>query len=193
MIGNILPLLMAVVYLVCIKVISRDGVPSITLWFLLMCVGAGFCTLNVVAGPLLYDFIPKDKIGTLSSGFGLLSTALGAVFSTLVGTWIYYYSHWSSGGATTKDYTSTYVMQITFGMGTLVLTVILARRMLAGKMVEYGRLGLNSNGLPPELLQDHPKEGTPTAEPQGGPQSEPERVLPLEPQPIPVRIRTDQD
>ena len=136
-------LLVSITY-TAIKVFSSDGVPSITLWFVLMCLNTGISCLYIVAGPLYYDLLPKDKIGTLSSGGGLLSTTLNAIVSTLVGTWIFYYTKWSTGSTVTKDYSSYMLMQILLGSLTLGLTVLFAYRFLKGRMVEYGRLGLNS-------------------------------------------------
>jgi hypothetical protein len=131
-----------------IKTLATDGVPSITVWFLLMCSTNGISCLHIVTGPLLYDFMPKDKIGTLSSGFGLLNTALGAVLTTTFGNWIYYVSRWTSGGTTKTDYTSTYLLQILLGSSGLVLVGFIFVRMLSGRMIEYGKLDLNSNQTP---------------------------------------------
>ena len=141
-------LLLAAVYLTTIKIFC-GGVPSITTWFLLMCISQVVSCLPAIAGPLLYDLIPKDKIGTLSSGFGLINTIIQAVLTTLAGTWIYFVSRWTSGGATTKDYTNIYSMQIALGIITVILMTIFARRMFAGKIVEYGRLGLKSTDAVP--------------------------------------------
>jgi hypothetical protein len=40
-------------------------------------------------------------------------------------------------------------MQITLGIITVILMTIFARRMFAGKIVEYGRLGLKSTDAAP--------------------------------------------
>ena len=141
-------LLLAVVYLTTIKIFC-GGVPSITTWFLLMCISQVVSCLPAISGPLLYDLIPKDKIGTLSSGFGLINTIIQAVLTTLAGSWIYFVSRWTSGGATTKDYTNIYSMQITLGFITVILMTVFAWRMFAGKIVEYGRLGLKSTDAVP--------------------------------------------
>lgn len=159
MLGNTGAFLMALATYMTIKVFSADGVPSMTTWFVISHVAVGVSCLGIVAGPLLYDFIPKDKIGTLSSGFGLLNTALQAILSTLVGSWIYYVSKWTSHGATTKDYSTAYTMQITLGLITLTLVAVFVRRLLKGTMVEYGRLRLNSTDTAPETdagKADHP-------------------------------------
>jgi len=139
-----------------IKVFSSDGVPSITLWFVLMCLNTGISCLYIVAGPLYYDLLPKDKIGTLSSGCGLLSTTLNAFVSTLVGTWIFYFTKWTTGSTVTKDYSSYMLMQMTLGLLTLGLTAVFAYRFLKGRMVEYGRLGLNSTDPVPTTAGQSP-------------------------------------
>ena len=109
--------------------------------------------LTIVSGPLYYDFLPKDKIGTISSGCGLLSTTVSAVINTFVGVWIFYFTKWSSGHeatSATQDYSSYLVMQLMFGMITIVFTAVFFYRFMKGRMVEYGRLGLNSTDPTPE-------------------------------------------
>ena len=141
-------LLVSATYL-AIKVFSTGGVPSLTLWFVIMCLNTGISCLFIVAGPLYYDLLPKDKIGTLSSGCGLLSTTLNAFISTLVGSWIFYFTKWTTGSTVTKDYSSYMVMQMTLGLVTLALTAVFAYRFVKGRMVEYGRHGLNSTDPAP--------------------------------------------
>jgi hypothetical protein len=149
--NNVAIMTMLVVTYSAIKVFSPGGIPKITLWFILMSVSGGISCLSIIAGPMLYDFMPKDKIGTLTSGFGLLSTALNAVLSTVVGSWIFYFSRWTSNGTLTKDYSSYYTMQITMSLITLALTGIFIFRALKGSLVEYGRLGLKSTDTVGEL------------------------------------------
>lgn len=128
------------------------GVPRMTNWFLLMCLGGGAGVLTIVGGPLYYDFLPKDKIGTISSGCGLLSTTVTALINTFVGVWIFYFTKWTGGvaGSAAQDYSSYMLMQILFGVVTLTLAAVFMVRFLKGRMAEYGRLGLNSTDpIPP--------------------------------------------
>lgn len=136
---------LVVLTFVTIKIFSGEQIPSMTTWLILSHIAVGISCLDIVAGPLLYDLIPKDKLGTLSSGFGLLGTLVQAFISTLVGTWIFYASSWTSGGETTSDYSTFYTMQMTLGLITLWMTFLFAKKLLRGTMVEYGRLVLNSS------------------------------------------------
>lgn len=128
------------------------GIPRMTVWYLMMCIGGGTGVLTIVGGPLYYDFLPKDKIGTISSGCGLLSTTVTAMINTFVGVWIFYFTKWTGGStaaSAAQDYSSYLVMQMAFGLITLTLMVVFVARFLRGRMIEYGRLGLNSTDKAP--------------------------------------------
>lgn len=127
--------------------LSPDHTPSMTNWFLIMCIGAGMGVMWIVGGPLYYDFIPRDKIGNISAGCGLVSTTICALLNTFVGVWIFYFTRWTTGNLDPKapqDYSSYLLMQATFGLVTLTLAILFVVRFVKGRMVEYGRLGLNS-------------------------------------------------
>lgn len=119
---------------------SPSNIPPLTVWFLLMCLSNGTNCLGIVSGPLLYEYIPKDKIGTISSGFGLLNTALTAALQTLVGAWVKFYAN---------DYSSAYLLVILLSIFTFAASYFFMRAIAKGLIVEYGRLGLNSHDQPP--------------------------------------------
>lgn len=150
--------IMAITVVTYATIRASDGhVPRMTVWFALLCAASGIQCLSITAGPLLYDLIPKDKLGTLSSGFGLLATVVSALISTLVGPWIFYFTKWTTGSATApKDYSSFYLMQVAFGLITIGLTVMLVHRFIKGRMVEYGRLGLNADDPVPAAASRPP-------------------------------------
>jgi MFS family permease len=150
---NMVKTLLGIALTYAIIKLSSGSVPSMTNWYLMMCICGAMGILTIVSGPLYYDFLPKDKIGTISSGCGLLSTTVSAVISTFVGVWIFYFTKWSSGHeatSATQDYSSYLVMQLMFGMITIVFTAVFFYRFMKGRIVEYGRLGLNSTDPAPE-------------------------------------------
>ncbi|MDX2110358.1 MAG: MFS transporter [Verrucomicrobiota bacterium] len=144
--GTVNTVALALVTLLCIKVFSSNGVPSMSLWFLIMCISSGTGCLGIISGPLLYEYMPRDKIGTLSSGFGMINTALSATMQVAVGSWIYYYSKWFSDG-TTKDYSSAYVLQLILSVVTFTFVGLFLYQAMRGRIPEYGRLGLNSTEI----------------------------------------------
>lgn len=123
--------------------------PTITVWFLFQILGGALGCLGVVAGPLLYDYIPRDKIGTLSSGFGMISTALSAVLLNFAGQWLKHFTTRGADGVAVIDYSSSYMLQLGMTFLSLVLMSVFAMHVLRGRMVEYGRLGLTSKEAPP--------------------------------------------
>ena len=148
---NILLILLMISATYALIRMSADNIPSMTNWYLLGCLGGGTGLLVIVGGPLYYDFLPKDKIGTISSGCGLLSTTVSAFINTFVGVWIYYFTKLtgSKSVSASQDYSSYLVMQMVLGVITLTLMTIFIIRFLRGRMVEYGRLGLNSGDPAP--------------------------------------------
>jgi hypothetical protein len=124
---------------------SPAGGPTAVVWLLLTKFTDGLAAANaVVTAPLFYDFVPRDKLGTVSSGFGFVGGILSAGLACTGGLWIHRFS--AAAPAGTVDYASSYAYQ--FGVGLLsfgVLTGFLAA-LRRGRVIEYGRLGLLSQG-----------------------------------------------
>lgn len=98
----------------------------------------------VVVAPMVFDFVPCDKMGTLSAGFGVIGYVSSAVFANLGGYWIYLFSR---GGAEGRpDYASNYLFQMIVGLIALAVLTRIVQTVRRGAIVEYGRLGLASDG-----------------------------------------------
>ena len=121
--------------------------PPISHWFLVGQFTLAFSGFLTLAGPLLYEFMPGDKIGTLSSGFGLLATALNSVMSVMMGFWVYYYSLLFAHNGQ-KDYSSYLLAIIVTGPISMGVMLYFYRLVKKGKIIEFGLLKLNSDGHP---------------------------------------------
>jgi Na+/melibiose symporter-like transporter len=74
-------------------VIKYVGVPSVKLW--LVMVGVGLLvdtTAGLALEPLVFDMVPREKMGTINSGFLFISKILGLITAPLFGVFIYLYS-----------------------------------------------------------------------------------------------------
>jgi hypothetical protein len=122
--------------------------PSLLEWYVVANLLAACSSgLGILAAPLLYDLLPPDRIGTLNSGIGLMSTAVWSLAPQALGFWIYYWSAWTRPGEA-KDYTALYLLFIALNVAALVWMAWFIRQCATGRVVEYGRLGLNSDGRP---------------------------------------------
>lgn len=122
-----------------------NGVPSLMFLFFNGLVGAIFSTATFVTyGALLFDLVPSNLMGTLASGFGLISSVLGALFMNLCGVFVKHYSRFFyplyQHDATKYDYTSIYVFQIFFGVIGVGLYLYFLWLYKRGKIIEYGKL-----------------------------------------------------
>ena len=119
---------------------TTGAAPPLLLWFLFeqLRLALKSCT-EVVTQPMFFDFVPRDKMGTLSSGFGFTNGLLMFLLTNLTGAWI----QWNSGIGP-KNYASGYVLQIIVGIVAFTGASMFLRAFRQGKIAEYGRLGLES-------------------------------------------------
>jgi len=150
LLGPAFGVLSALATLYYVRVHLAGAVPPIAVWFLFGQV-VGFASgFGALAGPLLYDYLPGDKIGTLSSGFGLLSTAISALMANVLGFWIFYFTRFFGNSGAGQDYTSSMFAIFLTAPLSLGLMIYFFRLARTGRLVEYGRLKLNSDGHPIE-------------------------------------------
>jgi Na+/melibiose symporter-like transporter len=83
-----------------VMLLVPDNRPSV---LEILLVGEGINVLGQLAGiisyPLVYEFIPLNKLGTASAGLGLFRGAMGMVLGPLMGVWLLYYSNIFMPGA----------------------------------------------------------------------------------------------
>lgn len=147
LLNTILAFMFSIITLLYLKVFLCGQTPPVAHWYLLSLITGAGGTFGALAGPLLYEYLPTDKIGTISSGFGMLSTAVGAIMANVMGFWIYYWSAWFGDG-TGKDYTATMWFGLLSGPVALGIMVYFFRLATRGGLVEYGKLKLNADGSP---------------------------------------------
>jgi len=110
-------------------------------------------TADVVAGlalePLIFDFVPRNKMGTINSGMLFVRGGLALVVFNGVGLWVKFFSHWMNPGGD-YNYMSGQLYVFLIGVGGLVATQIFARHLKSGHLIMYGKLEEQEASPPPE-------------------------------------------
>jgi hypothetical protein len=135
----------------CWSLAPVNGVPSLAFLFCNGLVASVFSTaLFVTYGALLFDLVPSNLMGTLASGFGLISSVIGAAFLNMCGWFVTGYSRLfsaaSSGGAVAYDYTAIYLFQAICGLIGIAMYTYFLRQYKRGRITEYGKCELRSDG-----------------------------------------------
>jgi MFS family permease len=95
----------------------------------------------VVWAPLVYDYIPSDRFGTVSAGFAFVGGILPFILINLVGAWINgFTSLFGTRGNGNFDYSSIYVFQLIAALGAFALTRYIRSEEKGGGLIRYGQL-----------------------------------------------------
>ena len=128
-----------------IKFGTDTGTPAITLWMLAGQFGATTGALvGVVIGPMIYEYIPKNKLGTVSSGSSIFGGIMQFAFANIGASWIVFYTtHIGQAPAHLKyDYTSAYLLQLLLFPISIGVQFYFIYLVVKGRMKPYGRLDL---------------------------------------------------
>lgn len=107
-----------------------------------MILSAGFLAiLYVVWGPLLYDYIPSDRFGTVSAGFAIVGGLTGFLLVNAAGSWIKLFTAFDARlPAGRFDYSSVFLFQLLGAATALAITVSFQRALARGEVVLYAKL-----------------------------------------------------
>jgi MFS family permease len=128
-----------------VSFVAPAGVPSRMFVMSAGMVGAVFgAAVFVTFGALLFDYVPSNRMGTLSAGFGLLANALRIMLVNLCGLFIAWYPRIRPAAAAvgrgTHDYAAVLLFQMLFGVVALGLFLLFLRLCRCGYVRDYGRL-----------------------------------------------------
>lgn len=105
------------------------------------------CIYGVWA-PLVYDYIPSNRYGTVSAGFAFVAGIFPFLFINFAGLWINGFTKFfGPRGHGRYDYSSIYVLQLMAVVIALLLTRYIQKEERQGRLIAYGRNGQ----LEPEL------------------------------------------
>lgn len=86
--------------------------------------------------PLFYDLTPPNQMGTMNSGFLIVSNVLKMCLVTGVGLWVKFYSSIFCAPGT-YDYLSGYLFVFLVGCGGVAISVFFARERRAGRIQTF--------------------------------------------------------
>jgi hypothetical protein len=88
--------------------------------------------------PLLFDYIPRDKMGTAQAGFNFVRGVTRMIMLNGLGVWITYYSKWFMP-AGQLNYFSGYLFMLLLDCVGLVILGYFALQVRRGKIKPVGR------------------------------------------------------
>lgn len=91
-------------------------------------------------GALVFDYIPRNRFGTVSAGLTFVSGLVPFVLTNLSGLWVTGFTQvFGRVGAGDYDYSSLYVMQVGFAALALGMTYFFEREEKRGRVRPLGR------------------------------------------------------
>lgn len=97
--------------------------------------------LYVVWGPLLYDYIPGDRFGTVSAGFAIVGGLASFLLVNAAGSWVKLFTAWDGRFPAGRfDYSSVFLFQALSAASALAITHAFQRAVARGEVVRHGKL-----------------------------------------------------
>jgi len=123
-------------YLICS---AMSGPPSVLFLIIYGLISSGLSTIAAMAAnPLIFDFVPRDKLGTVSSGIGVVRGVALVLINNGVGLWVTVWSKFFSEPGQ-YDYLSGYIYLAMLAVGGSAVAIWFERPVRAGRFVPYGR------------------------------------------------------
>jgi hypothetical protein len=98
--------------------------------------------------PYVFDLVPRNKMGTMNSGFLFIQGVLRVVVGVSVGLWVKYWSRLFCA-PDRYDYSSGYLFVFLLGAGAYGIAILFERERKLGRVTEYARL--EEEGVPVEM------------------------------------------
>lgn len=147
-IGVVGTLFFQIVYYVFIQFVLPDRRPTIGQMILFgQCLSAAGQFTSIALQPLIFDYIPRDKMGTAQAGLNFVRSITRLLTLNGIGIWVTAYSRWFLPEGT-YDYFSGYLFMILMnGLGCLFLLhfILQVRR---GKVKKLGLTGFEPVASP---------------------------------------------
>lgn len=108
---------------------------------------AGLSLLYAVWGPLVYDYIPANKMGTFQAGINFTAGLLAFGLTNIGGLWV---RQWSEvlgrgGEGSAFDHSSILLLWFLLGVGATLLTFLFTRAERRGRVRPEGRIEHQAN------------------------------------------------
>jgi Na+/melibiose symporter-like transporter len=118
---------------------APGGVPPVAFLVTFSVISTGLSTVAALAAnPLIFDFIPRDKMGTVSSGIGVVRGIAAVLINNGVGLWVTLWSRWF-GPPGKYDYLSGYLYLTLLALGGTAVALWFEHQVRAGRFIKYGK------------------------------------------------------
>lgn len=155
--------------------LSDGKVIPITLWMMLNIANGAFgALLGTFVGPMVYEYMPRSRMGTINAGRGLYGDGLRWVIMNLGGWWVWWFS-WKTlypdsaappdPNAMKYDYTSMYVLQFALFVPAIAAQAWFLRQVTRGKVLRWGVIEVEGNGGRPRGADGDDTAGDPANPP----------------------------
>ncbi len=134
---------MQLVFFLYLTLRTGEGSPPFV-FLLSLSIGTSFflAFLWAVWGPVVYDYVPSNKMGTYQAGIMFTSAMIAFVQTNMGGWWVKAWSGLFGGGAPGQNYdhSSILIMAFLIGLFALYPTVLFQRAERRGEIKPEGRL-----------------------------------------------------
>ncbi|NLF40054.1 MFS transporter [bacterium] len=138
--GILIPAIIGFCLYLYIKYVANYQI-SIGLWMGVGMFGALFGSWTTVSwGPLMFDYMPSSKFGTISAGFGFVNGVATFILMNVSGLWVKFYSGIFARGERTFDYSSIYIPSFISALIAAALLEFFRVQVSRGKVIPFGKL-----------------------------------------------------
>lgn len=139
-IGIVGPTLVELIFFLHVRFVADYSIPLST-WIAYGLAASALKTCAyLVWGALVFDYIPRNRFGTVSAGLTFVSGLVPFVLTNLSGLWVTGFTQvFGRVGAGDYDYSSLYVMQVGFAALALGMTYFFEREEKRGRVRPLGR------------------------------------------------------
>jgi hypothetical protein len=132
-------LILKIAYYVYVTWFLPDQRPSVTDMILFGYPTSLFATImTITVGPLVFDYIPRDKMGTAQAGLGVVRNITRLITLNGVGLWVAWYSGFTRTDGS-FDYFSGYLFMILMNILGCGILIYFARQVRRGVILPLGR------------------------------------------------------
>lgn len=138
--GLILSTLQPLCYWAFVKYVAVNGVPTFSeIVFFNLWNSAADVVAALALEPLIFDYVPRNMMGTINSGFLFVRGVLLLVITNGVGLWVKFFPQrtYPKPG---YDYMSAYLYVFCIGVLGVIAASVFAHYRASGKLVMYGRM-----------------------------------------------------
>ncbi|HUG12082.1 MAG TPA: MFS transporter [Opitutaceae bacterium] len=128
------------VFFIYLKLRGGTGSPPLAVVLAYWLLHTGIGSVGVVCTvSMMFDFVPRDRLGTVSSGIGITRGVASIVVNNGIGLWITGWSQLSGNPETAGyDYESGFIYLIFCGVAATSVAFWFARQVNAGRLIKHG-------------------------------------------------------